>query len=106
MSEATKQKVLTAVHKHLIDSGLLIEAGWAVMKMVEWPELGPGPEYDARRMAFFAGAQHLFGGIMQTLDPGDDPTETDMNRMNLVSEELRRWTEEMSLRWAKPSGTG
>jgi hypothetical protein len=104
--DATRNKLVEALYKHLIDSGQPVEAGWAIMKMIEWPELDAGPEYDARRMAFFAGAQHLFSSIIQTLDPGEEPTETDMRRLNLVSEELEKWAEEMKLRWVKPGGTG
>ena len=43
------------------------------------------------RLAFFAGAEHLFSCMMGTLDPGKEPTKADMRRMDLLHEELQRW---------------
>jgi hypothetical protein len=38
------------------------------------------------------------------LDPGDDVTESDVNRMNLIHQELTAYTREMELRAAPPAG--
>jgi hypothetical protein len=50
------------------------------------------------RMAFFGGAQHLFGSIMGILDPGEEPTEQDMRRMDLISHELETFIVEFKQR--------
>jgi hypothetical protein len=38
-----------------------------------------------------AGAQHLFFTIMRTLDPGEEPTEADLKRFDLVAQELQKF---------------
>jgi hypothetical protein len=47
-------------------------------------------------MAFFGGAQHLFGSINTMLDDGPDtePTEQDLRRMTLIAHELNTFIEE------------
>lgn len=47
------------------------------------------------RMTFMAGAQHLFSSIMTILDPGDEPTEQDLNRIALIAAELDAFSEEL-----------
>jgi len=42
-----------------------------------------------------AGAQHLFSSIMTILDPGDEPTEADMKRMELIAKEMAAFYEEL-----------
>ena len=48
--------------------------------------------------AFFGGAQHLFGSIMSILDPGHEPTERDMRRMDLIAHELEAFIHEFMQR--------
>ena len=36
------------------------------------------------RMAFFAGAQHVFDGIMTACEPGDEPADKDLPRLDLI----------------------
>ena len=47
------------------------------------------------RYAFMAGSQHLFASIMSILDPGDEPTEKDLKRMDLIAAELEVFRKEM-----------
>lgn len=72
----------------LVDEGKIIEAGWVEMRhrciapdASEW-------QLKEMRMAFFAGAQHLFGSIITTLDPGEEETPQDMERMDNIANEL------------------
>ena len=44
-------------------------------------------------MAFFAGAQHLFGSIMTMLDQDADVTEADLGRLSLIDAELQSFAE-------------
>jgi hypothetical protein len=43
------------------------------------------------RNAFFAGAQHVFGSIMQMLEPGEEATEKDLQRLTLINIELQEF---------------
>ncbi len=80
---------LQRLHDELADSGKLIEAGWIGMRMACSLENAPTDQMREMRMAFFAGAQHLFGSIMTILEPGDDPTKNDLRRMDLIDAELK-----------------
>jgi hypothetical protein len=85
--EINKQAV--ALTKALTDQGKLIEANWIGYRALVVPR-GAGPvQVEECRRAFFAGAQALFASIMTVLDPGAEPTETDLKRMDAISDELR-----------------
>lgn len=55
-------------------------------------------QLEEMRNAFFAGAQHLFSSIMTMFEPGDDPTEPDLDRMTLIDKELRAFINDYQLR--------
>jgi hypothetical protein len=57
------------------------------------------------KLAFFAGAQHLFGSLMTVVDPGEEPTEADLRKMDLIDRELRRFVEQFELQMAKTKGS-
>ena len=38
-----------------------------------------------------SGAEHLFSSIMAILDDGDEATENDLRRMELIDDEIRAW---------------
>lgn len=101
MSEQTK--LAEELTKRFVDDGKLIEAGFAAMRITMIPKDAPEIQVREMRMAFLAGAQHLFGSIMSILEPGADPTETDLRRMDLINVELEAFTREMKLR-AAPKG--
>jgi hypothetical protein len=54
---------------------------------------------------FCAGAQHLFGSIMSVLEPGDEPTDKDLQRMDLIHKELDAFIKDFSLRHTPTKGT-
>lgn len=56
------------------------------------------------RIAFFAGAQHLFGSIMGILELEAEPTENDLRRMDAIDRELKAYIEQFKLRTAQPKG--
>jgi hypothetical protein len=56
------------------------------------------------RMAFMAGAQHLFSSIMTILEDGVEETVPDMRRMELIHNELETFAAELQLRFGKPAG--
>lgn len=83
-----------------IDRGKIIEMGFAAMIQQTYPgwQTMPKQQLDDLRCAFFGGAQHLMGSIMGTLDPGQEPTERDMRRMDLIHHELEAFIEEYKQR--------
>jgi hypothetical protein len=74
--------------KVALDHGQLMEAGWLGFRYAAIPANAPTIQIDEMRGAFFAGAQHLFGTILSILDPGAEPTEADLRRMDLIKSEL------------------
>jgi hypothetical protein len=64
----------------------------------------PQVQIDECRIAFMAGAQHLFGSIMAIMDPEAEPTEADLKKMDLIDRELRTFADEMRARMDKPKG--
>jgi hypothetical protein len=76
--------------KIFADQGRLIEAGWASYRVfVVAPDAGE-EQLRQLRMAFMSGAQHLWGAFHSFLDPGDEATERDLKRMDLIDAELRK----------------
>jgi hypothetical protein len=87
-------EALTKLSKELSEKGLLIEAGFVSLRAAAIPPDAPQVQIDEMRNAFFAGAQHLLGSIMSILDPGEEPTEADMKRMDQLQAELARFINE------------
>jgi hypothetical protein len=90
--------------RKLADEGKLIEAGWVAMRLQAIPLNAPAGQLHEMRLAFMAGAQHLFASMMGMLDP--EPTETpdDMRRMDLIHQELDAFRRELELWVAKAKG--
>lgn len=79
---------LRRLERQLVDNGKLIEAGWISLRLLTVPEDAGKVQLEEMRNAFFAGAQHLFGSIMSIMEEDREPTETDLRRMSLISDEL------------------
>lgn len=91
-------RLATEISKRLADEGKLIEAGWVGYRMLVLPKNAPQIQIDECRMAFMAGSQHLFHSIAWMLDPGDDATDADERKMELIDKELRVFVKEMEAR--------
>lgn len=98
------KELIDDVCRKLVDDGRLIEAGWIGLKMISVPEGAPSLQIEEMRNSFFAGAQHLFASIMGILEPGAEPTDKDLRRMDLIHEELNRFLEDFKLRHSKTAG--
>lgn len=99
------ERIATELSKQLADQGKLIEAGWVGYRMYVLPPDAPQIQIDECRTAFMAGSQHLFGSIMNILDPGEQETEADLTKMDLIDKELRAFAREMQMRITKPKGS-
>jgi hypothetical protein len=90
MAKASKQ-LLEDLSRELVDQGLLIEAGWVAFRASVISPDAPDDQLREMRLAFFAGAQHLFGSMMTILDPDAEPTEDDLKRMENINTELNNF---------------
>lgn len=79
---------LERLSKELADKGKLIEAGWYSLRALAIPLNAPATQLEEMHMAYMAGAQHLFASMMTIMEPGDEPTEKDLARMDLINKEL------------------
>ena len=86
-----RKAVLEKLSRDLADEGKLMEAGWISLRIATIDADAPQTQLDEMRMAFFAGAQHLFASILTVMEPGADPTEKDLRRISLIDAELREF---------------
>jgi hypothetical protein len=87
----TVRQLADALAKEYVDKGLIIEAGWQSLRIMAVPPDAPEIQIEEMRNAFFAGAQHLFASILSILDPGEEPSECDLKRMDLIHKELQKF---------------
>lgn len=86
------------VTRGLMDEGKIIQAGWNGLEMLVVSKDAPPEQRREMRMAFFAGAQHLFSSIIAALEEGDEePTEPDLRRMDLIHKELEQFAAEFKM---------
>jgi hypothetical protein len=100
------RQFLEQLSRRLTDEGKLIEAGWVSLRLQAIPLNAPAVQLAEMRMAFMAGAQHLFSSIMTILEPGVMETEADLTRMEQIHNELETYAKELELRFGKPAGRG
>jgi hypothetical protein len=89
---------LQKLSRTLVAEGKLIEAGWVLLRIAVLPDDAPQVQIDNMRFAFFAGSQHLWSSINAVLDGGSEPTAADLERMNLINDELNRFAKSMKAR--------
>ena len=106
MGEAKRREMIDELTKGLVDQGRLVEAGWLSFRIMAIAPNAPQIQLDEMRVAFFSGAQHLFGSMMSFLEAGDDVTEHDLKRMDQVHEELEGFIKMFKLRLAQAKGSG
>lgn len=96
---------LQKLARDLTEKGKLIEAGWIALRLAALPADAPPIQLEEMRNAFFAGAQHLFGSIMDILDPGEEPTDADLRRMDLIDRELKAFIADYQVRRMPAEGS-
>lgn len=89
LNTSATPEFLTKLSKDLVDEGRLMEAGWIGLRLATGLEFAPADQLREMRMAFFAGAQHVFHTIMTIMDEDSEPTEDDLRRMELIDAELQ-----------------
>ena len=81
----------------LADVGKIIVGGWEGFRLMVIPKGAPPVQVHEMRMAFFAGAQHLFSSIMAAMDSDREPTPRDLHRMTMIHEELEAFRKNFEL---------
>jgi len=89
---------LERLTRQLADEGKLIEAGWVAMRLHVIPLDAPAGQIDEMRLAYMAGAQHLYSSMMSMFDPGIEETPADLRRMELIHNELQAFAAELAQR--------
>lgn len=101
--EAKKFIELMAVT--LADQGELIEFGWKTLRQTAIRPDAPEIQLVEMRFAFFAGAQHLLGGLTAIMGGGYElPTEKDLGRLDRICEELQGFLKEWEERMERVAG--
>lgn len=93
-----QQKVHDAIADSLIAQGKLIAGGFEIFRSVVLATHATDAQVEDLRIAWFAGAQHVFSSIMATLDEGEDATEADLQRMKNIADELDSFKHDLALR--------
>ena len=96
---------LQRLERELVDKGKLIESGFVGLRLATIPLDAPAVQIEEMRNAFFAGAQHLFASVLTILEPGDEPTDTDLRRMDMIDAELKTFIKEFELRHGITKGS-
>lgn len=100
------EKIAAAVTKAAADDGKLIETGFNALRELAIAKDAPQIQVDEMRLAYMAGAQHLWASIMSVLDPGPGETPGDMMCMAKIQAELDSWRQKLELRLGKAEGAG
>lgn len=100
-----REKLAIELTKKFTDAGLIIEAGFAGFKLMAYSSNLPAAQEEELRNTFFAGAQHLFSSIMNVLDSGEEPTESDLNRITLIDNELKKFISAFEFKHLKTKGS-
>jgi len=97
-------KIAAAITKAAADNGKLIETGFDALRTIAIAPDALQIQVDEMRLAYMAGAQHLWASIMSVLDPGPDEKPGDMARMAAIQAELDSWRQTLELRLGKTHG--
>lgn len=95
MPDNKYEEVIDRLIKEMADRGMLIEVGWLALRKLWLAPDVPPDQVKALRYAFMAGSQHLFASIIGILDPGEEATEKDLKRIDLIAAELEVFRKEM-----------
>jgi hypothetical protein len=100
-----QEKAVEKLVNQMAADGRLIEAGWVALRHLSIPEDAPDTQVSEMRIAYMLGAQHLFSSIIAMMDPGTEPTDEDLRRMDLIYEELEKFRKEVELRFGPSEGS-
>jgi hypothetical protein len=103
MGEAKRRQLVEDVTKKLADDGKLLEAGWNGFRAL-YLQGAQEAQVNDMRIAFYAGAQHIYGSMMSFMEAGEQPTETDMRRVEALDQEVSEFIEWFKLHIERVEG--
>jgi hypothetical protein len=89
------ERLVSGIEQELIKQGKIIAGGFAGYRMMVMASDAPDVQVLECKMAFFAGAQHLYTTMMRVMDEGEEPTDADLSRMELIHEELQQFVDQI-----------
>lgn len=95
MNNPKIREIADNLMRELSDRGQIIEGGWRAYELLTGLKDAPAIQRHECRKAWYLGAQHLFASILSFLEPGTEETPTDMERMDKLDAELKRFMQEM-----------
>jgi hypothetical protein len=101
MGEHKLREQAAALLQHVADQGKILELGWKSFEDTVIPKGAPDIQVSEMRKAFYCGAAHLYSSVMIVLDPGEEATERDLQRMRIIHDELEAFKMEATT-WFKP----
>jgi hypothetical protein len=102
MSDA-QNKAASIITRMLADEGKLLEAGWQVYRLL-CLRMPPHENREDLQEAFMAGCEHTFASMIGMLDSEEEPTDADMQRMNMLHAELEPITAKLKLKYGRTAG--
>lgn len=104
MSDNPIRDMAERLTRDLTAQGKLLEAGWQIYRLL-CLKLPPHVAGDDLREAFMAGAEHIFSSILTAMDPGEEPTDDDMLRMDRLNDELEPVRRTLRLKYGRTTGS-
>lgn len=89
----TPKQIAENLLRELSDRGQIIEGGWKGYEILVLDGCSDIQKNECRK-AFFFGAQHLFASVLGMLSPEEDATDLDVERMEKLDSELRKFLTE------------
>jgi len=80
----------------LADQGRLTEGGWKAFETMFLPTAVNEDQRHDMRIAFFAGAQHIFHTMVSIAEEGTEATPNDLSRFQKLDDELTEFAEYMA----------
>ena len=99
------EKLAAAITMKLAREGKILEGGWRAFELICVAENMPDVQRSDLRIAYYAGCQHLWASMMGIMDPGEEPTDADMRKMDLINREIEVVTLELKLRFNASKGS-
>lgn len=109
MGEAKRKKeAMTPVDRkalemtyELANEGKLIMGGLAAYLIINKIDAETSPEFQRICDVWFSSAEHMWSSMFATLEPGQEETQAEIDRLDLVYKEISNWRDMQLAAYAK-----
>lgn len=88
--DSKSEKLARELTEQFTNEGKIIDAGFASLCLLAYKDADAAQIKEMRQL-FFAGAHHLFASILSVLEPGEEPTDKDLLKFDLIQAELDKF---------------